>query len=515
MVPGGISCLLQHADAYEYLPSSVAVFDNQGRVRYRNPAARQLDAMLYQNRSTNPEQRGLLSLPDIGTILLDACRERTEKQISHTFYYGRNMPVTVALRIRPVINQESDAVDGAMLTIGQENVEFDRRHLARAQSERLDLVERIKQLSASQLENEKLIRILLSEMPFPLVLFDSERRILQINRAAEKLFGVHRRQAIGQRCNNHLNCYEKSGPGCPVMEKEKGIKLDELATLPLAGMSRQLLRTAVPLSGNEQPMILEAFIDITERKKSEQKLARYREELEDLVAERTAKLEQSNRELESFSYSVSHDLRSPLRAIDGYSFALMEEYGDKLDDAGMDYLDRVRKAAQRMGQLIDDLLQLSRVSRNPLRRQDTDISGIAREIAGELSSGATQPGASVIVQPALRARADPGLVRAILANLIENAWKFTLGRKQATIEVGKVTIDGDAVFFVRDNGVGFSMDYADKLFEPFHVLHPGSTATGSGIGLATVQRIVERHGGCIWAQSAPDAGATFYFTLEP
>jgi len=225
------------------------------------------------------------------------------------------------------------------------------------------------------------------------------------------------------------------------------------------------------------------------------------------------KLEGANQELEAFSYSVSHDLRAPLRTIDGFSRILQEDYGDDLDEDGKDYLGRVRNASQHMGNLIDDLLDLSRVTRSPLRREPVDLSAVAAEIAGNLKG--SDPGRNVEfdIEPGLVAEGDANLLSVALENLLGNAWKFTSKKESATIEFGVETSGGETAYFVRDDGAGFDMAYAGKLFGAFQRLHMTEEFEGTGIGLATVQRIVHRHGGRVWAEGAVGRGATFYFTL--
>ena len=237
-------------------------------------------------------------------------------------------------------------------------------------------------------------------------------------------------------------------------------------------------------------------------------------ELERRVAERTAQLENANRELEAFSYSVSHDLRAPLRAMDGFSAALVTSYADKLDSQAHDYLQRIRAASQRMGRLIDDLLKLSRVTRSEISQTDVDLSKLAAEVFAELRSRYPERNVEIVVAPDLDVRADANLLTIVLENLLGNAWKFTAKQADARIEVGKQSFDGAAAYFVRDNGVGFDMAYANKLFGAFQRLHSDKDFEGTGIGLATVQRIVQRHGGRIWAESDLGQGATFYFTLS-
>jgi signal transduction histidine kinase len=235
--------------------------------------------------------------------------------------------------------------------------------------------------------------------------------------------------------------------------------------------------------------------------------------LEARVAERTRELTLANKELESFSYSVSHDLRTPLRAVDGFSQALLEDEGGSISQDGRDLLERIRAAAGRMGLLIDDLLQLSRVSRAELRREPVDLSALGREVLEELRRREPERDVTVEVAPGVRALGDARLLRIVLENLLGNAWKFTSKRTGARITLFSEEREGRTDYAVRDNGVGFDMAYASKLFSPFQRLHKPAEFPGTGIGLATVQRIIHRHGGHIEAESSPGQGATFRFTL--
>jgi light-regulated signal transduction histidine kinase (bacteriophytochrome) len=223
--------------------------------------------------------------------------------------------------------------------------------------------------------------------------------------------------------------------------------------------------------------------------------------------------EAANRELESFSYSVAHDLRAPLRGIDGFSQALLEDYHDKLDDDGRTYLKFVRESAQHMAQLIDDLLKLSRVTRSEFRQESSDLSSLARGVLAQLERADPDRRVEMVVKDGVVVQGDSRLLKIVLENLLGNAWKFTGKRADARIEFGATVSDGQRVFFVRDNGAGFDQAYAEKLFGVFQRLHAATEFEGTGIGLATVQRIVSRHGGRIWAEGAVDNGATFYFTL--
>ncbi len=254
---------------------------------------------------------------------------------------------------------------------------------------------------------------------------------------------------------------------------------------------------------------LAATLDASERK--------YRElaqSLEGQVAQRTQELEQLNCELTAFSYSVSHDLRAPLRSIEGFSAIVLEDYSGRLDDNGRSLLRRIHQAAQHMSHLIHSLLELSRVTRQELDRQPVSITDLANASLQHLQALSPDRKIAFSVAPGLRADGDPHLIRIVLDNLLANAWKFSSKTDSARIEVDRAVIDGNPAFFIRDNGSGFDPQHASKLFRPFQRLHSESEFEGTGIGLATVQRIVSRHGGRVWAESRPNEGATFYFALS-
>ena len=274
------------------------------------------------------------------------------------------------------------------------------------------------------------------------------------------------------------------------------------------------VRAAPTGNHDELSVLIDAFNGmLSQIQERDAALQRAHDELEQRVQERTTELATINKELESFSYSVSHDLRAPLRSIDGFSQALLEDYSDKLDSSAQDYLHRVRRAAQHMAVLIDDMLSLSRVTRSAMRREKLDLSTLAKSIAADLQQGEPGRRAEFIIENDLTVVGDSHLLRAAMENLLRNAWKYTSAHSSARIEFGRSEQNGKCTFFVRDDGAGFDSRYADRLFGVFQRLHTAAEFPGTGVGLATVQRIIHRHGGEIWAEGAVEKGATFYFTL--
>jgi len=267
-------------------------------------------------------------------------------------------------------------------------------------------------------------------------------------------------------------------------------------------------------SDDELGALVDAFNEMLETIDTQNRsLVNSRDQLEILVEKRTSDLQDSNKELEAFSYSVSHDLRAPLRSINGFSQALLDDYNEVLDESGQDYLRRVIASASRMGGLIDDLLSLSRVSRRSLKPEMIDMSAMAQEVVDELLCGNRQT-VEVNIHSGVTAYADPTLMRSVLDNLIGNAVKYSSRKNTGRVEFGQDKKKGRIVYWVCDNGAGFDMKYADKLFSPFQRLHRPEDFEGTGVGLATVARVVRRHGGEVWAEAKVNEGACFYFTLD-
>jgi len=338
-----------------------------------------------------------------------------------------------------------------------------------------------------------------------LITTDPHGIITDVNKQMEALTGCRRDELIGAPFKNYFTDPERAEAGIDLVLSEKKVPNYELTARARDGRETVVSYNAATFYDRERRLqgVFAAARDVTERNR-----------LEEQVRRRTVEVEAANKELEAFSYSVSHDLRSPLRSIDGFSQAFLEDYGPLVPPEGREDLERVRRATQRMGQLIDDMLLLSRVTRREMHMEKTDMSALAAEVAGELALGSPQRDVQLTIEPGMTTTGDPQLLRIVLVNLLGNAWKFTSKREHAHVSVGTVQDpEHGPAFFVRDDGAGFDLQYKDKLFVAFQRLHGQDEFPGTGIGLATIQRAVRRHGGDVWAEGEVDRGATFYFTI--
>lgn len=366
--------------------------------------------------------------------------------------------------------------------------------------------------------SEERYRALYESAPIMLHSIDMEGRIVAVSDRWLEALGYAREEVLGRRSTEFLTPESQAraaGEVLPAFFREGRCEDVPYQLVRRDGTVRDVLLSATAERDAEGRVVrsLAVMIDVTDRLRTERELARHRAHLEELVAARTAEIEAANRELEAFSYSVSHDLRAPLRAIQGFGEALERDHAAQLDPAGREFLRRIRAAADRQAHLIDDLLRLSRAGRSEMRIETVDVTAIARSVAAEVAAANPDRVVDWVVEDVPPAPADADLVRILLENLLWNAWKYTAIRERAHVRVFAEDRPEGVVYRVRDDGAGFDMAHADKLFSPFQRLHPQREFPGTGLGLAIVARIAARHGGRAWAEGVVGGGATFSFTL--
>jgi PAS domain S-box-containing protein len=351
---------------------------------------------------------------------------------------------------------------------------------------------------------------------------DTAGRVTFLNAAAEEMLGWSQAELLGQDMHEAIHSRRADGTPfpaaeCPltqVLHTGASLRGQEALFWRKDGAPLPVLCSSAPIRrGGQIDGAVMAFTDITARKRYEEEIRRLNADLERRVRERTAQLEEANRELESFSYSVSHDLRAPLRHVSGFAELLQKHAAAALDESGRRYLKVIHESARHAGRLVDDLLAFSRMGRAELRQTPVDTAALVEEVRRDVAGEAERRDVRWEVGPLPAVQGDPTMLRLVWHNLLSNALKYTRPRAEARVEVGGTAGEREVVFFVRDNGVGFDMKYKDKLFGVFQRLHRPEQFEGTGIGLANVRRIVARHGGRAWAEGVPDGGATFYFSL--
>jgi PAS domain S-box-containing protein len=498
--------------AFEATFTSFSEFLDKNK-REKRTADKTLDFTDAEARLINQVLLKAYILNDNITLLHEAVQKKantaSERRVLFIVLFVMGGVVAIVLNtifIGKLLNRKIAVLSAGMDIIGTGNLDYriettgndELSNLARASNEMVD------SLKASREYAESIINTVRE----PLIVLDQDLRVITASRSFYEVFKVKLEETVGQLIYDLGN---KQWDISKLRELLETILLEK-ATFDnyevehdFTAIGRRVMllnaRQIQRVLGKER-IILVAIEDITERKELERGVVKARDDAE-----------AANKELEAFSYSVSHDLRAPLRGMDGFSHALLEDYSDKLDATGKNYLERIRTGAQRMGLLIDDMLKLSRVSRAEFRRESIDLSKMVQAILLTVRQNNPARDVKVSIQKDIIIEGDRRLLEIALTNLIDNAWKFTGKTKNARVEFGSLLKDGKSVMFIRDNGVGFDMIYVDKLFGVFQRLHTAEKFAGTGIGLANVQRVIHRHGGEVWAEGEVGKGAVFYFTL--
>ena len=489
----------------EHVSDGVAITDGAGVMIHVNPAARRFAGVDLRGWKAEEEH------PQFGVFTADTRRRVVVDEL----------PIN-----RVLLGEDSAVVD--LFVVPPHHpagyyLHMNARAVRDAAGQRIGILLLLRdttaerQAAAEHRRTEQRYRLIVENALEGVWVLDPDSRTLYVNAFMARMLGYTEEEMLGRHVLDFLPEDIRDISLSQLDERRRGIS--DVVVVKMLHKQGHLVWTRLSscriVDDGQFIGALAMVSDITQSRESEEQIRQLNATLERRIAERTAQLEFSNRELEAFAYSVAHDLRAPLRSISNFTLALTEDCAGQLDATGLDYVQRIRASSQRMSELIDGILSLSRVSRTALREEDVDLSALARSVAEGLQRWQPERRVRFHVQEGLRTRGDGNLLRSVLENLLGNAWKFTRERAEADITFGvRPGTDAGRVYFVRDNGAGFDMEYRAKLFGVFQRLHTQREFEGTGVGLATVQRIIQRHEGRVWAEGQVNQGATFFFTLH-
>jgi PAS domain S-box-containing protein len=502
------------------LPEPLCLIDSSGQILVANPAA----ARIFDAAAQTPGEKNLSELvaddqDRIDSILRTWSRSR-EATPGPLQIRTPNKQVIPCNCYGSLVQPKSEHAPALILLRIEEREHFTKSFIAL--NEKIELlqneIKKHKQTETTLAQRNAEFESMINAVPDAFVFTTAERKIVSINPAAEKLFGYQIEELSGKTTEIfYANSADYNDQGSQRFNKDANPSLNPYYINYRHKNGSEFKGETLGAKVVDHDGKILGFIgilrDVTERLALEEELYQHKENLEKMVQERTLALEHSNKELESYSYSIAHDLRSPLRSIIGFSQILLDDSAEKLDSEETEHLSRIVKSAKHMAELIDDILELSRMSRSKMQLDKVDLSNICLEASKSLDETDTDRSVVWRIQPDITATGDRSLLRVVMNNLIGNAWKFTQNKSQTLIEFGQMKEDGQNIYYVRDNGAGFDMKYVDKVFDLFQRLHRADEYEGTGVGLATVQRIIQRHNGWVKAEGEKGVGATVYFSI--
>ncbi len=486
----------------DFFKSAIAVIDTRGKVLYQNAAFDRLSRMGGYANANNQQPHDMFSQENVQIAIGQCVAEPGITIFKHTFKVDRLINMELNITLQPIKTKNTPSIQALLVAVGEESVTFDRFHIERLRQDKKELVERIEVISKDLIQKSNLVRDLLHETPFAIMLFDSERNLLQMNSACEKLFWTSTRKSMGLKCDQFLYCYQKNNR-CPLLGDGNQIIQSETTTCRPRVPETTLLRSAVILEHEDkEKIILEAFVDISDRKRTEQALK-----------DSHASLEAKNTELERFVYTISHELKSPLVSISGFTGLLDRDLKEGNSDRVNSDMQQINAAIGTMSILLDDLVELSRTGHVISSPETVSLDDLVQEVVSSNAPQIAKRDIAVRIAADLpNVCADRVRLREVLQNIIENSIKFMGDQPEPQIEIGARDDGTEMVCYISDNGIGIDPAYHKRIFGLFDRLD--LQIEGTGVGLALAHRIIGLHGGRIWVESdGVSKGSTFFFTI--